>query len=147
MASLSLVAAPGHLADVSAAREHWEGARDREQLARAVLVAAVEDARTMGAKLTEIAGAMGVTRQAVQKILREAEQVRREDAAVRARYAPGNAKRALGRSSGWGSGSPQCSGCKSFISHPGAQCSQCGYLDGAGYVGVPAQTSHLERWR
>lgn len=63
-----------------------------------------------------------------------------------ARYKPENARRALGRSSGWRE-VPQCGGCKALIKHPGAQCKVCGYMDGGGYLGVPAKTSHLERWR
>lgn len=79
--------APEHLQDVAAAREHWEAAREREQLARAVLVAAVEDARTMGSTLKEIAAALGTTRQYVQKVLREAARDHAETEAVRARLA------------------------------------------------------------
>jgi hypothetical protein len=63
-----------------------------------------------------------------------------------ARYAPRNAQRALGRSSGWHE-LPQCAGCRAILKHPGAQCSACGFMDGGGYLGVPAKTSHLERWR
>lgn len=70
-----------------------------------------------------------------------AEQAR----AYAARYSPNNAQRALGRSSG--GPVPQCGGCKRFLKHHGAQCESCGYLDGGGYMAVPAKTSHLERWR
>jgi hypothetical protein len=72
-------------------------------------------------------------------------------AAYAARYRHENAIRALGGGfSGWGAdvgGKPQCSGCRAFIAHPTAQCEACGYLPGGGYVGAPAKTSHLERWR
>jgi hypothetical protein len=71
---------------------------------------------------------------------------REQLAAYAARYAPRNAQRALGRSSGWAA-VPQCGGCKAFLKYPGAQCSACGFMDGGGYLAVPAKTSHLERWR
>lgn len=66
--------------------------------------------------------------------------------AYAARYKPENARRAVGRSSGWRE-LPQCAGCRAIIKYPGAQCSACGFMDGGGYLGVPAKTSHLERWR
>lgn len=62
------------------------------------------------------------------------------------RYAPENAQRALGRKSGWRD-LPQCPGCRAILKYHGAQCTACGFMDGGGYVGVPAKTSHLERWR
>ena len=50
------------------------------------------------------------------------------------------------RRSGWRQ-APQCGGCKRILTRPDAVCPGCGYLAGAGYVGVPATTSHLERYR
>lgn len=67
-------------------------------------------------------------------------------AAYVARYKPENARRALGGSSGWHE-LPQCSGCRAILKHHGAQCTACGFMDGGGYLGVPAKTSYLERWR
>lgn len=62
-----------------------------------------------------------------------------------ARYSPEAARRSLGRTGGYAR--PQCGGCKAFLKHAGAQCSACGYMEQGGYLGVPAKTSHLERWR
>ena len=62
-----------------------------------------------------------------------------------ARYKPENARRSLGRTGGYDR--PQCPGCRAFLKHRGAQCTNCGFMDGAGYLSVPAKTSHLERWR
>jgi LSD1 subclass zinc finger protein len=44
-----------------------------------------------------------------------------------ARYKPDNAKRALGRSSGWRQ-LPQCGGCRAILKYPGAQCKACGLM-------------------
>lgn len=65
--------------------------------------------------------------------------------AYAARYKPENARRSLGRTGGYAR--PQCGGCKAFIKYEGAQCSACGFMDGGGYLAVPAKTSYLERWR
>jgi hypothetical protein len=46
----------------------WARANDREKASRALFREAVSEARDGGAKLDEIAGALGVTRQAVQKV-------------------------------------------------------------------------------
>lgn len=66
--------------------------------------------------------------------------------AYAARYRPDNARRALGGSSGWRQ-LPQCGGCRAILKYPGAQCKACGLMGEGGYLGVPAKTSHLERWR
>jgi hypothetical protein len=66
--------------------------------------------------------------------------------ALAARYKPDNARKSLGRSSGWKQ-LPQCGGCRAIIKYPGAQCKACGLMGEGGYLGVPAKTSHLERWR
>lgn len=44
-------------------------------------------------------------------------------------------------------GGMQCAACKRIKRLGEHQCTSCGYLDGAGYLGVPAQTGYLERWR
>jgi hypothetical protein len=51
-----------------------------------------------------------------------------------------------GRLSGWRE-QPQCGGCKRPLRTHEAICPGCGYAGHGGYVGVPATTSHLERWR
>jgi hypothetical protein len=59
------------------------------------------------------------------------------------------ARRYAGRGrgmSGWRQ-APQCGGCKRLLKRPDATCPSCGYVNGGGYMGVPASTSHLERWR
>ena len=66
-------------------------------------------------------------------------------AAYAARYSPEAARRSLGRTGGYNR--PQCAGCRACLKHAGAQCSACGFMDGGGYLAVPAKTSHLERWR
>lgn len=38
------------------------------------------------------------------------------------------------KKSGWKT-FPQCKSCKAITSNPGRECSRCGYLDGAGFVG------------
>lgn len=69
-----------------------------------------------------------------------------EEREAMARWERG-ARAAAGRSSGWRRGPPQCPGCKRLKSSPVAVCEGCGFLPGAGYVGVPARTSYLDRWR
>lgn len=44
-------------------------------------------------------------------------------------------------------GGLQCAGCKRLKPLGQHHCANCGYLDGAGYIGVPAPTNYLERWR
>lgn len=105
----------------------------------------VLDARANGAKLADIAAALGTTRQYVQKLIREAQRAEDEEAFLAARYDPENARRSLGKTGGYSR--PQCPGCRSFIKHAGAQCKRCGFMGEAGYLSVPATTSHLERWR
>ena len=138
---------PEHLLDVGAALELWEIARDREREAMALLVAAVDVAREDHEEpLAAIAAVMkGRTRQYVQKLLRKAATARAHEAYEAARYNTENARRSLGRTGGYNR--PQCPGCRAFLKHQGAQCSACGFMDGAGYLSVPAKTSHLERWR
>lgn len=140
---------PDHLLDVRAALELWERARDREREAMALLIAKVETARVDHEEpLAAIAGAMaGRTRQYVQKLLRAAQTDAEQREQLERRYAPEAAKRALGRSSGFKAGTPQCAGCKRFLKRADAVCPGCGYAGHGGYVGVPAETSHLERWR
>lgn len=138
--------APQHLRDIATALEEWEAARDAEREAMARLVATVDVAREdYGEPLQSIADVLCRTRQYVQKLLRRARTEEEERAYLEARYNPENARRSLGRTGGYDR--PQCPGCRAFLKHAGAQCSNCGFMGDGGYLGVPAKTSHLERWR
>lgn len=135
---------PEHLLDVGTALEVWELARKREREAMAQLVAAVDVAREeFDEPLAAIVAVMkGRTRQYVQKLLRRARTEEEQAAYMAARYSPEASRRSLGRTGGYNR--PQCPGCRAFLKHKGAQCSNCGFMDGAGYMGVPPKTSYLD---
>lgn len=125
---------PEHLADVAEARLAWEGARDREQLARSTMVAAIAEARGWGASLREIAAELGTTRQYVQKLLRESARVDAEDERTRRRYERG-ADQAI-RDSRAGIGRVNCGVCGRFKPRPSSVCDYCGDEPGT-YNGDP----------
>jgi hypothetical protein len=135
----------GHLADVAGTYAAWQRASDREKASRALFREAVLAARDQEATLQTIADALGMTRQAIHKLIREQERQEDHEAAYAARYSPDNARRSLGRSGGYAR--PQCGGCKRFLKRADDVCPSCGYAGHGGYVGVPAPTSHLERYR
>lgn len=141
-ASLSVVAAPtgavpslsgeqaeSGLADVREAYSEWQAAADRAARYRSILVECVLDARRdHGAKLAEIAEAMGVTRQMVQKIIREAERGEAE-ADAEADYYAAKARadeRAHMKGLGFTPADRQCGVCHRFKSAPSAVCDYCG---------------------
>jgi hypothetical protein len=133
-----------HLLDVAAAYELAELARRRAAEARDLLLAAVDTARHVHFEpLQSIADHLGagVSRQYVQKLLREAEE--RETALA----ADGQRLQRPAKRSGWKRGAPQCGGCKRFLRSGTDICPGCGYAGHGGYVGVPAATSHLDRHR
>lgn len=134
---------PEHLLDVAAAYELAELARKRATEARQLLVAAIERARFDHDETLQTIGdhlGAGVSRQYVQKLIREAER----DAKREAEYARWHENAPGGSRNG---PTPQCAGCKRFLKRHDDVCPNCGYAGHGGYVAVPAKTSHLERWR
>lgn len=114
-------------ADLAACTEThaaWQRSVDREKASRALFREAVAEAREGGAKLADIAAELGVTRQAVQKVLRE---VRREEderelaGAMLERQVNG-----MIREERAGLGRVNCGSCGAFKSRPHSVCSQCG---------------------
>lgn len=154
MAALSIVGAPtgaAHtepdpepLADVAAAYEYLQQCRDREQRAKSIFVQVVVDADMAGHGPRAIAAQLGVTRQYVQKVIREFYAAEAENEKREAELERSTRKR--DRLSGWRE-NPQCGGCKRLLKRPDQQCPGCGYVNGGGYLGVAATTSYLERWR
>lgn len=134
------VGPPASLAHVSQALTFWERQRDAEREAMDWLREAVDTARQDGATLAEIAAELGRTRQYVQKLLRGAVEADEREAylARQSANAPGGSRNGP---------TPQCAGCKRFLKASATVCPSCGYAGHGGYVGVPATTSYLERWR
>lgn len=126
--NLSDPQADSSLADVREAYSYWEGCRERAERARSILVECVLDARRDGSKLAEIAEAMGVTRQMVQKIIREAErgaELADREAAYWTAKAKADEREAL-RGLGFTAKDRQCGVCHRFKSAPSAVCDFCG---------------------
>lgn len=111
------------LAAVSGAYRDLAAARDAVARAQSVLVETIRDARDDGQRLADIAGAIGVTRQYVQKVLREAAKGEAEwEAYQRSIVAGADADI---RKDHEGIGRTHCR-CGCFKSRPSAVCSQCG---------------------
>lgn len=70
-------------------------------------------------------------RLAVDPELADAKREWEQEQVLRSRYAPGRIAKYDGKLSGYGPG----------------RTGHCGYVEGAGYLGVPAQSSYLERWK
>ena len=77
-----------------------------------------------------------------------------EESEAKARWTR-TARRAVGRSS-LGVGADQCEACHKMLRLGEAICEGCGWMQGGArgrskgrgaWVGVPAKTSHVERWR
>lgn len=123
-------AKPEWLADVAAAREHWDGALERANVARAVYVAAVETARDMGAPLGQIAAELGVTRQMVSKLLVEARRTRAETEAAAAALERdvNRTEREQLRGLTYSTRDRQCrnAACRRLKSRPSDVCDYCG---------------------
>ena len=120
---------PEYLGDVAEAYEYLQACREREARAKSVLVEVILDARRLHeAKLADIAAALGLTRQYVQKLIREAE--RGEELAEReAAYWEAQAKRDERehmRGLGFTAKDRQCGVCHRFKSAPSDVCFHCG---------------------
>lgn len=135
---------PEPLADVREAYEYLQACRERAERAKSVFVQVVIDADLAGHGPRAIAAQLGVTRQYVQKVIREYWAAEAENEKREAELAASVKRK--DRLSGWHE-NPQCSGCRRLLSRPDQQCPGCGYVNGGGYLGVPATVSHLERWR
>jgi transcriptional regulator with XRE-family HTH domain len=117
------------LADLSEAYEYLEACRDRARRAQSILVECVLDARRdHGLKLAEIAAALGVTRQYVQKVIREAERGELEDElyAARAETQARKDERAALAGLQFTPRDRQCGVCNRFKSAPSSVCDYCG---------------------
>ena len=103
------------------ARGAWADAVMAESRARSAYVVAIEDAVAGGASLGDVGKVLGISRQAVSKLLKQ-EAGRRERSEVLEREFR---KGAGGKRSGWRNGTPQCQACRRIMSAYNAKCPSC----------------------
>jgi hypothetical protein len=126
--ALQVVSGPESLADVQEAYAYLEDCRERAERAKCVLVETIRDARSAGESVRAIAAAMKVTRQYVQKVLREAEAGEAEAelaGRILERQAAADMKASL-HGLGFTAADRQCGVCHRFKSAPSAVCDYCG---------------------